>query len=207
MLARTEEAVHARKLEVSLKPTAIQTVLAGLIDYAGLYPPAALEMRPAVDNYRRYRSGNHAAALGRFIVDIHRLSELRTIYGDIRGLKLSVILSPLSRSDDLAKQIDSGFAIEAVEAKSATRVEVEQIAQSIPTGLETYIEVPLHSARADLLTAISDTGARVKLRTGGVVPDAFPPVASLALSMPSRALASHSKPQPACIIPFVPVIA
>ena len=32
---------------------AIEAALAGLIDYAGLYPPASLDMRAAVGNYSR----------------------------------------------------------------------------------------------------------------------------------------------------------
>ena len=77
MLAGTEEAVHARKpFEVSDGKSAIETLLAGLIDYAGLYPPASLDMGSAVENYRAYRSGKHAFALGRFIVDINRMDEL-----------------------------------------------------------------------------------------------------------------------------------
>jgi len=37
-----------------------KALLAGLIDYAGLFPPAALSMEEAVRNYARYREGEHA---------------------------------------------------------------------------------------------------------------------------------------------------
>jgi hypothetical protein len=46
--------------------TAIQTLLAGLFDYAGLYPPASLSLRSAANNYLDYARGKHAKALGRF---------------------------------------------------------------------------------------------------------------------------------------------
>ena len=83
MLAGIEETVHAREpLEVNDGTTAIETLLAGLIDYAGLYPPASLDMRAAVENYRQYRGGKHAFALGRFIVDIDRVDELRAAAGE-----------------------------------------------------------------------------------------------------------------------------
>ena len=39
---------------------AIRSLLADLIDYAGLYPPAALDMRSAVRNYVSYSQGEHA---------------------------------------------------------------------------------------------------------------------------------------------------
>ena len=54
----------------------LQTLLAGLIDYAGLFPPAALSMDEALANYRRYRDGEHAWLLGRFVVPAARASEV-----------------------------------------------------------------------------------------------------------------------------------
>ena len=38
--------------------SAIETLLAGLFDYAGLYPPAGLGMRSAANNYLEYAAAN-----------------------------------------------------------------------------------------------------------------------------------------------------
>jgi hypothetical protein len=46
----------------------LEKLLGHLIDYAGTFPPAALSMEQALANYRRYREGEHAWMLGRFIV-------------------------------------------------------------------------------------------------------------------------------------------
>jgi hypothetical protein len=54
----------------------LQTLLAGLIDYAGLFPPAALSMEQAIANYRRYRDGEHAWMLGRFVVPAARAADV-----------------------------------------------------------------------------------------------------------------------------------
>jgi len=54
----------------------LQTLLAHLIDYAGLFPPAALSMEQALANYARYREGEHAWMLGRFIVPAARAAEV-----------------------------------------------------------------------------------------------------------------------------------
>jgi hypothetical protein len=54
----------------------LQTLLAGLIDYAGLFPPAALSMEQALANYARFRAGEHAWMLGRFVVPAARASEV-----------------------------------------------------------------------------------------------------------------------------------
>ena len=55
---------------------ALRTLLSGAIDYAGLFPPAALDMPSAARNYAAYRAGPHAWALGRFIVPSARLNEV-----------------------------------------------------------------------------------------------------------------------------------
>jgi hypothetical protein len=47
-----------------------------LIDYAGLFPPAALSMEEAVRNYARYREGEHAWMLGKFVVPEARANEV-----------------------------------------------------------------------------------------------------------------------------------
>ncbi|HET7433626.1 MAG TPA: hypothetical protein VFN10_02820 [Thermoanaerobaculia bacterium] len=54
----------------------LRALLEGLIDYAGLFPPAALSMQDAVRNYARYRDGEYAWALGKFIVPRERAKEV-----------------------------------------------------------------------------------------------------------------------------------
>src|SRR5438270_12148176 len=54
----------------------VRKLITGLIDYAGLFPPAGLDMATAVHNFERYRAGEFAWALGRFIVPASRLGEL-----------------------------------------------------------------------------------------------------------------------------------
>lgn len=54
----------------------IRALLHGLIDYAGLYPPAGLTMQDAVRNYERYRSGPHAWMLNKFVVPAARVPEV-----------------------------------------------------------------------------------------------------------------------------------
>jgi hypothetical protein len=54
----------------------VRDFLAGAIDYAGLFPPAALDMRTAIRNYASYRAGDDASLLGRFVAPAARLGEL-----------------------------------------------------------------------------------------------------------------------------------
>jgi len=173
--------------------TAIGSLLAGLIDYAGLYPPAGLDMHTAVRNYLAYLEGEHAAALGRFIVDISRLKELREVAGDsLRDLRLSVIASGMVERDNLKRLIDDGFPIDMMEIEVGSSAGIERISQCIPSGLMTYFEVPFEDDASESLAAIRSAGARTKLRMGGVVVEAFPTSEQVAKML--RALANRRIP-------------
>src|SRR5262245_53301203 len=53
----------------------LRDLLVGLIDYAGLFPPAALDMLTATRKYAECREGEYRWALGRFVVPVARLDE------------------------------------------------------------------------------------------------------------------------------------
>src|SRR5215831_12443337 len=79
----------------------VRNLLAGAIDYAGLFPPAALDMRTAVRNYVSYLAGDDAALLGRFVVPVARLnelaSELRSL--DSHDVRTIAVLGPNLSAD------------------------------------------------------------------------------------------------------------
>jgi len=52
--------------------TPVHRLLKGLIDYAGLFPPAGLGMTSAVNNYASYRTSADSWALARFIITASR---------------------------------------------------------------------------------------------------------------------------------------
>jgi len=56
-----------------------RSALRGLVDYAGLFPPAALSMADAVAGYRTARTGSDAWMVDRFICPAARLEELVTV--------------------------------------------------------------------------------------------------------------------------------
>jgi hypothetical protein len=160
--------------------SAIDSLLTGLIDYAGLYPPAGLEMRAALRNYFSYLHSKHALVLGRFLVDLPRVGDLKRVAGEApRGCRLAVIASPAADWDVLRGMIDDGLTCDTVEIKVHQAEEIDRIVGCIPSGLQVYIEIPMSATSADLLDAIEANGARVKLRLGGLVPEAFPSVEAI----------------------------
>ena len=58
---------------------ALRALLAGAIDYAGMFPPAGLGREVAIANYRRYRADKHAWALGRFVIAAAAVDGVRDV--------------------------------------------------------------------------------------------------------------------------------
>lgn len=59
--------------------TAERALLVGLIDYAGVSPPALLEMPEAIEEYRSVRGSSRGWLLGRFVCPASRLEELARV--------------------------------------------------------------------------------------------------------------------------------
>ena len=114
--------------------TSVRFLFQGLIDYAGLFPPASLAMEPAVDEYLLARSGAHAWMLGRFVVPASRLDELVTV---LRRKDPSVPV-PVCAIVDSARDPRRWFgtAQERLAAVALLRSTVPQIAvESLETKL------------------------------------------------------------------------
>jgi hypothetical protein len=167
---------------------ALHILLASLIDYAGLFPPSGLEMKHAVANYARYREGEHAWALGRFIVPAARLAEFEALLPQARsgaGWHISALLGPDVASDMAAiAQFNSRHTgraqIDSVETKASTADEIAGIRRAIPDSVLAYFEIPFAHDPATLLGAILKARARAKIRTGGVTPEVFPTAEQIA---------------------------
>lgn len=176
MLAGIEEAVHAGKsFQVNGERTAVETLLAGLIDYAGLYPPASLDMHTAVRNYLQYLQGPHLTVLGRFIVNLDRIDELRTVAADaFPDMPLSVILPPHTDFSTLPEVIGEVLDRASLECKVSQPSDIEHITARLPAQTECYFEIMMTPESEILLDTMVVHCGRAKLRMGGVVTDAFP---------------------------------
>ena len=172
-----------------MSDSALHTLLAGSIDYAGLFPPAGLGMAAAVRSYAQYRAGADAWALGRFVVPAARLPELEREVESVaprspaEPWRLSVLLGEDAAADlDHLGELNCRHAApgvvavsgDVVEAKAATVEAVERLVRVVPRWATAYIEVPLEPDPAPLLGAIARAGAGAKARTGGVTPEVFP---------------------------------
>src|SRR3954470_14089245 len=168
---------------------AIDALTRGLVDYAGLFPPAAEDMRQALENYAAYVRGADNAALARFIVPVARLQELEDQSKGLIGRgsqpwRLSVLVP-----GDVAESMEAvgafnqrhvsalgrGAEIDVVELKATDPAEIADQSRDVPASMTAYFEVPTSGNVEALIAAIAATGRRAKIRTGGVTPEAFPP--------------------------------
>lgn len=176
-----------------MTPAAARALISGLVDYAGLFPPAALAMDAAVAEYARWRRSPEAFMLGRFVAPAARLEELARSAWPLateedparEPWRLSALVGQDARAD--AVLIDAFNAaraaravVDSVELKAASPSEAEAALAALPPTLTAYVEVPPAADLPPILATLKARGARAKLRTGGVVPEAIPAPAVVA---------------------------
>jgi hypothetical protein len=179
-----------------LTDRASRILLEGLVDYAGLFPPAELSMQQVVRNYAHYRASGAGWMLGRFVCSASALELFSEKADPLLPRDAGAIPWRLSVTgtgqvaDDLVQVAafnerhrvcfeECGAIADAYEAKATTVAEIEQIAAATPRELTTYIEVPLGEGLEARIDAIARTGRRAKMRTGGTSEAAFPSPASV----------------------------
>ncbi len=158
--------------------------LEGMIDYAGLFPPASLGMEEAVHAYSEYRSGADRELLGRFVVPASRLREFA------RALEGSALYSdevwPVSviagsdfgdaqrRSREFNASNPGRAFCDSIETVADGSRAVKSILEESGDEFDLFLEVPLSSNPATTIAAMSGTRAAAKIRTGGVTSEAIP---------------------------------
>ena len=182
----------------------IETLMTGLIDYAGLFPPSKLDMATATQNYARDLRSNYERFLSRFICPANRLTELTEhaaplmpgtyatsgyrehadfqdpwqisaiIIGDLQE-NLDLIYAFNEIHDDEA----NGLAmVDALEMKVASPADIDEALEIIPEMIVPAFELPreviFDGDPRGFVAAIAGSGAVAKIRCGGVTPDLYP---------------------------------
>ena len=169
----------------AVRSTALARLLDGLVDYAGLFPPAALSMRKAVQNYAVYRHSDERAMLGRFVVPVARLDEFaaeaaalepafRPILGRPWALTVLAAATDSVALDSFNATHVHSWRIDTVEARAATVSELLAVRWALAPRYTVYVEVPVREDPGLLIAAAGGHDLRVKIRTGGVTAEAFP---------------------------------
>jgi hypothetical protein len=155
-----------------------------LVDYAGLFPPAALPMEEAVRQYASHLSSQDAWMLGRFVVPVERLPDFARAAAPYAGnagdaWHLSALIG--SHAADAGPKIrtfNAGhrgrFVVDVVECRAVATGTVAASIGALPGELRIFVELPLLDDPRGMLTEIRNAGAWAKMRTGGVTADAIP---------------------------------
>ena len=162
----------------------VRALLAGSIDYAGLFPPSQLSMADAVVNYAAYRASEHSWMLGRFVVPVARLDELRETADQfvekdpspwpISALAAEDIYDTVKRLNAFSERNSGRFVVDSLEVKANSVSKIENTVDALPDGITAFFEVGLGSNFAELIATLAIDRQQAKIRTGGVTPDEFP---------------------------------
>ncbi|MDQ2872110.1 MAG: hypothetical protein M3R35_03160 [Candidatus Eremiobacteraeota bacterium] len=200
----------------------VRAAFSSLIDYAGLFPPAKLDMDAALAEYEKSRRGAFAWMLGRFIVPAGRLEELLASPQLVAEPPLAASVIVDAGSDPRAwfgnaqallariaalRSSEKRIAIETLEAPLpalATRREthdasIGQFAMLVQAAglrdVPAFLELPAKTEGELLggaMFALARHGLRAKVRCGGVTADNVPSPQALAEFI--RAAAAETVP-------------
>lgn len=172
----------------------LRILLNGLIDYAGLFPPAKLNMQSAVQNYAEYSQGEYKWILGRFIVAVTRLGEFESAVSELRdGIQPTRWqLSALAGQDvasDVAQILDFNrrhaqaslpITITSLEVKTSQLEDISRLHKMIPTEMTAFFEIPISGSTREYIVQLAECRRNAKLRLGGETPAMIPNPADVA---------------------------
>lgn len=198
-------------------PASLRALLEHSIDYAGMFPPCALELEPALGNQARYVRLDDKWMLNAFVLPVGQFEDAKQFlpqFDPIHPLRISA-LGP--KTENATAFLDAlGEADAAIRSFGAHNVDLVSISQlemflpddadsnllnearSIVGDLAAFWEAPAEKAErtiALLADHNSNTGSPTfgyKMRTGGVTPNAFPTSAQIAPAL--VAPATHQVP-------------
>lgn len=184
---------------------ALEKLIQGTVDYAGLFPPAQLPLETVVKNFAQYSANNRRSMLGRLIIPAGKLVEFESVYdahiseGNYLPWKISALLPPptpenqtdfetalTSITDFHRRQAERSapFAIvDSVEVKTVSPEMSRLISDSIPDANDAFLEVDWNqdpTADIEGIATIGKPNVRAKIRTGGVEENMIPSPASVA---------------------------
>lgn len=169
---------------------ALRVLLTETVDYAGLFPPSGLSMANAVQNYADYLDSEHAWILGRFIVPAARLAEFVENAekfwqkNNQKIWRVSVLANDdlpaaIGRVREFNRNYAGKAAIDCLETRGDDAEQIRGARRILTGDLTVYFELAPTPALPEQISVLATGKSRAKIRTGGVAPEAFPPIDEL----------------------------
>jgi hypothetical protein len=118
-------------------PASLRALLENAVDYAGLYPPAALDLPTAFANYMHHQDSPHSWMLGRFVVGADKLSALASLVAERNGSMRPMSLAVVMRAGEVAAEFGDRFAEDLQRLR-----EVQSTTTSMPSADAIEVKVP-----------------------------------------------------------------
>lgn len=177
-------------------PPSLRALLANIIDYAGLFPPAALPLSDVVKKFANYVECPDAWMLGRLILPTAKLEEFETLTVGLlprdeaaEPWRISALVKSASPDDlDPALQRIDAFnrahaepgngraVVETIELKAVSAAQIDAALDAMPDALFPFFEIASDRDPRGMIATLPGSEAGAKLRTGGVTPDLYPTV-------------------------------
>ncbi len=159
--------------------SSVKALLASIVDYAGLFPPAKLDLHLAMANYADYLLTPYDWMLNRFVLPVSRLNEFERLLSKFylkEWLLSIIILKDWEKEIQTVRSLikNNNITVTALEFPPLPPTEIKKILPHLPAKVDAFFEIPLSEDLKPYLTVLRHTGAAVKVRTGGVTVDAFP---------------------------------
>lgn len=181
-------------------PGTLMSLLDGVIDYAGLFPPANCDMEEMVSNFARGLSSEADWMLGRVIIPLSKLDAFEHAVSSLLPTEdhedpwcLSVLVSSAG-SERLEADIETlalfnerhcepgnGLALaDVIELKGPSSEAIDDALDLMPDDLFPFFELDAEQDVRGLLAALAGSDAAAKMRTGGVTPELNPSTETVA---------------------------
>lgn len=167
-----------------------------LIDDAAVFPPGNAAVRDAVGNHRKHRSAWYAPLIGPLVLPDTELSTASRAVRELAPadppLPISVVItSGAGGLTALARRELPGLQVVAAEIALRDPADLRGNAQRVvaaaqefdPDEVTIFVELPFQPGWIAAIEVIEAAGLSGKIRTGGVVPDAYPAADQLAAQL------------------------
>lgn len=126
----------------------LRALLAGILDYAGLFPPAQLPLDQAIRNYARYRQDADAWMLGKLVVPATKLDELKPLAEELFPPGTQLDLSVLGQGGHTVAEFLIDWyrnmqAIDGLRQSLGARIRITSIELKLPEAYPTDFPVSL----------------------------------------------------------------